>query len=371
MKFLKKMILTLVILIATLSIGTYIFMQGKQFGKAPSGKRLERILKSPHYKDGKFQNLNPTPQLAEDTSMPKVLFNFFFSKVENATPKKKFHFTKTDLKNLNPKENFYVWMGHSSYFLQIDGKKILVDPVFSGSVSPLKFTNKAFDGTDIYTTEDIPELDYLVITHDHWDHLDYETVTKLRPKVKQVITGLGTGAHLESWDFEPSKIVELDWFESQDLGNGFKINAEPARHFSGRGFKRDQAIWASFVLETPNSKIYIGGDSGYDNHFKKIGEKYGKLDLAILETGQYNPAWKYIHMLPGEQLQAMKDLNAQRMIAVHNSKFKLALHSWYEPMEKLHELNKEKLRVITPKIGEKVFWQDDNKIYPKWWEEYQ
>ena len=270
MKFLKKMVLTLVILIATLAIGTYIFMQGKQFGKTPSGKRLERILKSPHYKDGKFQNLNPTPQLAEDTSMPKVLFNFFFSKVENATPKKKFHFTKTDLKNLNPKENFYVWMGHSSYFLQIDGKKILVDPVFSGSVSPLKFTNKAFDGTDIYTTEDIPELDYLVITHDHWDHLDYETVTKLRPKVKQVITGLGTGAHLESWDFEPSKIVELDWFESQDLGNGFKINAEPARHFSGRGFKRNQAIWASFVLETPNSKIYIGGDSGYDNHFKKL-----------------------------------------------------------------------------------------------------
>lgn len=371
MKFLKKMVLTLVILIATLSISTYFFMQGKQFGKQPSGKRLERILKSPHYKDGKFQNLSPTPQLTEGTSMPQVLYNFFFSKVENATPKKKFHFTKTDLKNLNPNENFYIWMGHSSYFLQIDGKKILVDPVFNGSVSPLKFTNKAFEGTDIYTTENIPELDYLIITHDHWDHLDYETVTKLLPKVKQVITGLGTGEHLEYWGYEPSKIIELDWFESQDLGNGFKINAEPARHFTGRGLKRDQAIWASFVLETPKNKIYIGGDSGYDNHFKKIGKKYGKINLAILETGQYNPAWKYIHMLPGEQLQAMKDLSANRMIAVHNSKFKLALHSWYEPMEKIHELNKEKLRVITPKIGEKVYWQDDEKVYQKWWEEYK
>ena len=371
MKFLKKMIIIFTILIAAIAIGTYLFMQGKQFGELPSGKRLERILKSPHYKNGKFQNLNPTPQLAEGTSMTQVLFNFFFTKVENASPKKKFNFTKTDLKNLKPNENVYVWMGHSSYFLQIDGKKILVDPVFSGSVSPLKITNKAFEGTDIYTANDIPELDYLIITHDHWDHLDYETVTKIRSKVKQVITGLGTGAHLESWDYEPSKIIELDWFESSNLGNGFKINAEPARHFSGRGFKRDQAIWASFVLETPNSKIYIGGDSGYDNHFKKIGEKYGKLDLAILETGQYNAGWKYIHMLPGEQLQAMKDLNAQRMIAVHNSKFKLALHSWYKPMEKLHKLNKENLRVITPKIGEKVFWQDDNKIYPKWWEEYK
>jgi hypothetical protein len=212
MKLLKKMILTLVILIATLAISTYFFMQGKQFGKQPSGKRLERILKSPHYKDGKFQNLILLHNWQKN-SMPKVLYNFFFSKVENATPKKKFNFTKTDLKNLNPTENFYVWMGHSSYFLQIDGKKILVDPVFSGSVSPLKFTNKAFDGTDIYTTEDIPELDYLMITS--WDHLDYETVTKLLPKVKQVITGLGTGEHLESWGFEPSKIIELDWFESQ------------------------------------------------------------------------------------------------------------------------------------------------------------
>ena len=371
MKIFKKIMIVSLLFIVILAAWTFWFVSQPQFGKAPTGKRLERIQKSPHYKNGRFDNLNLTPQLAEDTSMPKVMFKFLFGKTEHSTPKQKFNFTKTDLKNLDPNENVYIWMGHSSYFIQIDGKKILVDPVFSGNASPFSFTTKAFNGADIYSAEDIPALDYLIISHDHWDHLDFKTVQKLKSKVKQVITGLGTGAHLESWDFEPSKIVELDWFESQDLGNGFKINAEPARHFSGRGFKRDQAIWASFVLETPNSKIYIGGDSGYDNHFKKIGEKYGKLDLAILETGQYNPAWKYIHMLPGEQLQAMKDLNAQRMIAVHNSKFKLALHSWYEPMEKLHELNKEKLRVITPKIGEKVFWQDDNKIYPKWWEEYK
>ena len=149
--------------------------------------------------------------MAEGTSLPQVLFNFFLSKVENASPKKKFNFTKTDLKNLKPNENIYVWMGHSSYLLQIDGKKILVDPVFSGSVSPLKITNKAFGGTDIYTANDIPELDYLVITHDHWDHLDYETVTKIRSKVKQVITGLGTGAHLESWDYEPIIITKVTY----------------------------------------------------------------------------------------------------------------------------------------------------------------
>lgn len=364
------MIWILLIAVIIFIAAVIVFMKQPQFGRKPSGRRLERILKSPHYRDGKFQNLNPTPQLAEDASMPKVMYKFFFSKKEKVTPDKTFAFTKTDLKNLNPDENFYVWMGHSSYFLQIEGKKILVDPVLSGNASPLSFTTKAYSGTDVYSIDDIPELDYLIITHDHWDHLDYKTVKALRSKVKQVITGLGTGEHLEHWDFHHLKIIELDWFEGSDLGNGFTINAEPARHFSGRGFKRNQAIWASFVLETPNYKIYLGGDSGYDDHFKKIGEKYGKIDVAILELGQYNHDWKYIHMMPGEQLKAMKDLNAESLIPVHNSKFALSLHSWHEPMDKIHELNDENLTVITPKIGEKVFWHDDEKVYPKWWKDY-
>ena len=371
MKFLKKMIITFTILIAAIAIGTYLFMQGRQFGELPTGKRLERILKSPHYKNGKFQNLNPTPQLAEGTSMTQVLFNFFFSKVENAVPKKKLHFTKTDLKNLKPNENIYVWMGHSSYFIQIEGKKILVDPVFSGNASPVSFTTKAFPGTDLYSAEDIPELDYLIITHDHWDHLDYRTVTQLRSKVNKVITGLGTGEHLELWKYETSQIIELDWHEDFDLGNGFKIYCEPSRHFSGRGLKRNQTIWASFALITPTQNIFIGGDSGYDDHFKKIGEKFGSFDLAILETGQYHQDWRYIHMVPTEQLQAMKDLNAEKMLPVHHSKFVLATHPWDEPLKRITAANDENLKILTPKIGEKTFWNDDSKVYEKWWESYE
>lgn len=193
-------------------------------------------------------------------------------------------------------------------------------------------------------------------------------MTKLQPKVKHVITGLGTGEHLEYWGYPSSKITELDWHESTSLINDSKITAEPARHFSGRGFKRNQALWVSFVLETPSEKIYIGGDSGFDGHFKTIGEKYGAFDLVILENGQYNEDWKYIHMLPGEQLQAMKDLNAQRMIPVHNSKFVLALHSWDEPLKKMAELNTENLRILYPKMGEKTNWKDDSKTYDFWWE---
>ncbi|MBF8456637.1 MBL fold metallo-hydrolase [Kaistella sp. G5-32] len=365
------MIIILLIIVAFFAV-IILFMQHPTFGKAPSGKRLERILKSPHYKKDQFDNINFTPPLAEDASMPKIMFRFLFGSKKNLSPKNAFNFSKTDLKNLDPDENVYVWMGHSSYYLQIDGKKILVDPVFSGNASPVSFTTKAFPGADLYSADDIPELDYLIITHDHWDHLDYKTVKELNPKVKTVITGLGTGEHLEYWNYDPKKIIELDWGENFDLGNGFKIHAETARHFSGRTFKRNQAIWASFVFETPDKKIYIGGDSGFDDHFEKIGNKYGGFDLAILENGQYNKDWRYIHMMPEEFLVAAKNLKARRIIPVHNSKFILALHPWEEPLQKISALNEsENLRLITPKIGEKVDWENDQKVYDKWWDLYQ
>lgn len=355
--------------IALLAVATIIFINQPKFGKAPAGARLERLKKSGFYKDGKVQNINLTPALTEGVTYTQVFKRFFFGKTERKLPQQPFHFSKTDLKTLDPSENLYTWMGHSSYYLQLEGKKILVDPVLSGAASPLSFTTKAFAGADSYTVDDLPEIDYLVISHDHWDHLDYETIKKLQSKVKQVITGLGTGEHFEYWGYDPKIITELIWGESKDLGNGFKVYCETARHFSGRGLKRDQSMWASFVFETPTSRIYIGGDSGFDDHFAKIGNKYTGFDLAILETGQYDQDWKYIHMLPGEQLQAMKDLKAKVMIPVHNSKFALANHSWDDPLKKLTEANQsQNLRVITPKIGEKVNWADSTKVYEKWWE---
>ena len=350
----------------------YVFLQHPKFGKAPTGKRLERIQKSPHYKKNKFDNLNFTPQFAEDTSVFSVMMRFIFTKNKNLTPNTPLNFPKTDLKDIDPSENLYVWMGHSSYFLQVEGKKILVDPVFSENASPVTFTTKAFSGTTDYKTEDIPDLDYLIITHDHWDHLDYETVKKLIPKVNLVLTALGTGEHLEFWNYDPKKIIELDWSENFDLGGGFKIHAETARHYSGRSFKRSKALWASFIFETPNRKIYIGGDSGYGDHFEKIGKKFGGFDLAILENGQYNMDWRYIHLMPEEFLTAAKDLKAQTIIPVHNSKFALALHDWKEPLEQISTLNqKENLHLITPKIGEKVNWEVHSKLIDKWWKEIE
>ncbi|RZJ70087.1 MAG: MBL fold metallo-hydrolase, partial [Flavobacterium sp.] len=277
----------ILIVIAVIALGIYLFLQHSKFGRLPSGERLERIKKSPNYREGQFQNIHHTPDLAEGVSYFTVMRKFFFGKSKRTNPAKALPHQKTDLHKLDPNENIVVWFGHSSYFIQADGKRFLVDPVFSGYASPIKYTTMAFAGSDAYSAEDMPEIDYLIISHDHWDHLDYNTVVHLMPKVKHVITGLGTGAHFERWGYANSKVTEKDWNEEIALAEGFKINTTPGRHFSGRGPKRNAAMWMSFVLTTPSFKLFIGGDSGYDTHFKEIGNKFGPFDLVFLECGQY------------------------------------------------------------------------------------
>lgn len=358
-------------LVAIILITTFIVLQLPQFGKAPEGERLARLKASGFYKDGKVDNISITPAITEGTNYAKLFWNFFFGRNERKNPKNAFHFEKTDLKNLDPNKDLFIWLGHSGIYLQLSGKKILIDPVLCGYSSPFSFSTKAFAGADLYEASDFSDIDYLIITHDHWDHLDYHTVKELQPKVKQVITGLGVGAHLEYWGYPKEKLNEMIWGEALQLEDSFSIHCETARHFSGRGLKRNGSFWTSYVLETPDSRIYLGGDSGYDEFFKKLGDKYGDFDLAFLENGQYNDDWKYIHMLPGEQLKAMKDLNAKVLMPIHNSKFALAFHSWDEPMKQMQAHNKDSLRIITPKIGQVANWEDTSIIYEKWWEELE
>lgn len=362
------MLIAVVIILFILIVSPRLFMHQLQFGTASTGKRLQRIKASPNYRNGKFQNLSYTPDLKEGVSYYTVMKDFFFGKSKRSLPANMLPSVKTDLHTIDPDKNVMVWFGHSSYFIQVDGKRILVDPVFSGNASPVKFMVKSFKGSDIYTTDDIPVIDYLFITHDHWDHLDYETVTKLKPKIKKVITGLGTGAHLQRWGFNEQIIIENDWNEEVLLDKGFVVNTAPARHFSGRGTKRNGALWMSFVFTTPTMKIFLGGDSGYDTHFKKIGNEFGPFDLAVLECGQYNEYWKYIHMMPEEVVQAALDLKAKSLVPVHWSKFSLALHSWDDPVIRVTEESKKKnLHVISPMIGEAMNI-NSTKVYEKWWE---
>jgi L-ascorbate metabolism protein UlaG (beta-lactamase superfamily) len=354
------------ILISILAV--LVFVRTQRFGALSTGARLHKIQASPNYREGKFQNLSHTPDLKEGVSYFTVMKDFFFGKSPDAVPPQTLPSQKTDLLHLDPAKDILVWFGHASYFLQVDGKKILVDPVLSGHASPVKFTTRSFKGADVYSADDLPSIDYLFLSHDHWDHLDYDTIRKLKPKIKKIVTGLGVGAHLQRWGFSANDIFEKDWNEKQVLEEGFTVFTTPGRHFSGRGFKRNGSLWLSFVLVTPTMKLFLGGDSGYDTHFAAIGKEHGPFDLAVLECGQYNEYWKYIHMMPEEVVQAGADLGAKKIIPIHWAKFSLSLHSWDEPVKRVTaEGSKKNLPVLTPMIGEEVPLKED-KVFGRWWE---
>lgn len=355
-------------LIILIILSAVVFMQQPKFGKLSKGDRLERIKKSPNYKNGSFKTQSPTPIMSEDVSYFTLFKESFFKRNKRISPVDEIPSVKTNLLNLEKHRDVLVWFGHSSYFMQVDGKKILVDPVLSGYASPFSFSVKAFKGTNNYTTNDIPEIDYLFISHDHWDHLDYETILKLKSKIKKVISGLGTGAHFEHWGYQKNTIIEMDWNEQIVLDTGFVVNAVPARHFSGRGLKRNQSLWTAFILQTPTIKIFIGGDGGYDKHFSEIGKTFGPIDLAIIENGQYNKNWKHVHLLPDEIVKTVNDLNAKRLFTVHSSKFALGNHSWDEPLIRASANSKQaNIHLLTPMIGEVVYLKDSTQQFTEWW----
>jgi L-ascorbate metabolism protein UlaG (beta-lactamase superfamily) len=338
----------------------------KSFGEIPSGQRRGIIEKSSNYRDGIFQNVSRTTLMAEDSSMLKNFWKFF-RKPAYTTPSSVLPSVKTDLRSLSYQQPVIVWFGHSSYFIRINEKNILVDPVLSGNASPFSFGIKSFAGSDVYSVDDFPVIDILVLTHDHYDHLDDRTLLKLKPKVKQVCASLGVGSHLVYWGFDEDIITELDWWESKQFPGSIGLTAAPARHFSGRSLNRNKTLWSSFVLNAPGYRLYLGGDSGYDSHFKVVGEKFGPFDIAILECGQYNLQWPQIHMMPEETVQAAIDLKAKVLFPVHWSKFSLALHPWSEPAERVTAKAKElNVKVTTPLIGEPVIL---NETYPEkqWW----
>lgn len=361
-----KIIYIVVGVVALFTLVVYLFMQQASFGKNPSGERIERIKKSKNYRDGAFQNIHNTPNFGEGYNFWKIL-KMYFSKgptsPDKIIPSKILNFDNVDSNDFN-----VTWLGHSSYIIQTDGKTIVIDPVIVGNASPVSFFGKSYPISNPYKLSDLPEIDYLIITHDHYDHLDYKTIIELKDKVKHIYTSLGVGSHLEYWGVPNSMITELDWTESSNINDEIKLTACPARHFSGRGFTRNQTLWSSFVLKTKSKNVYLGGDSGYDDHFKKIGAEYGPFDLAILECGQYNPAWGYIHMLPNEVAQAAEDLGTKLLLPVHWSKFTLALHTWNDPIIQVSKFAKEKnIEITTPMIGERIIL---DSIVPTeiWWE---
>lgn len=359
--------LTTAVVLTLIGTAGFLFLRTGPFGTDPAGARLDRIRHSPHYRDGQFQNLTPTAVMREDASYRTMLLDYVRKSPANV-PTTPLPTVKTNLNVLPGEQPTVVWFGHSSYLIKSREITVLVDPVFSGYASPVSFFGKAFPGTNVYSTADMPPIDLLVLSHDHYDHLDYETIIQLIPKVKLFCTALGVGAHLERWGVPADRIVEFDWNESRDVAPDIRLTAVPARHFSGRALARGRTLWTAFVLKLPGYTLFLGGDSGYGDHFRQIGEQYGPFDLALLECGQYGRDWPTIHMFPEEVAQAAVDLRAKTVLPVHWAKFALAYHAWNEPIERLMKRADEMhVPLTTPRIGEPVVIGRADQPRAAWW----
>lgn len=348
------------------------FVHRPQFGRLPEGTRRARILASPNYYDGKFQCLDPLEDIMEESedgeSRLSATWKFLFGDKKGLEPEQPMLSKKTDLKSLAADEDAIVWLGHSTFFLRLAGKSILIDPVLSDYASPLFFINKAFRGSNIYTAEDFPAIDVLLLTHDHWDHLDYPSVMALKEKITDVVCPLGVGEYFEQWDFDLAHLHEEDWFTEVRLAADLSVHVLPSQHFSGRFLKQNQTQWAGFALVTPERKVFLSGDGGYGSHFKKIGEMFGGFDIAVMENGQYNKQWHRIHMLPEETAQASEDVQASAVLPAHSGKFALARHTWEAPYRDLSALSEGRsYTLLTPEIGEALYIGREQS-FSRWWE---
>jgi len=354
------------------------YWQHPIFGAAPQGSRLTRITASPNYADGAFRNQIETPMLTTDESRLTLMWRNFRGKRSETRPPRPLPTTKTDLRALDPTQDLVIWLGHSSYYVQLGGRRILIDPIFNDHAAPLPRVNRTFTGTDLYSATDLPEIDLLIITHDHYDHLDYKTARALRPKVTTIVTALGVGAHLEAWGYADYKINELDWGElfrvsgSSGEGQGkpaLEIIATPGRHFSGRTFKRSQTLWMGLVLRTANRRLFFSGDTGYGPHFSQIGAEHGPFDWVTLDTGQYNPRWAFMHMQPEEAAQAAEDLRASAYTPGHVGRLTISDHDWDEPFKRASAASVGRSYALwTPEIGRPVYLDGRPQHFSRWWE---
>ena len=375
MSKLKRRIMVLFIILSSSIISlfgiSYAVLHSPSFGALPSGERKERILRSPNYRDGRFQNRYPMPPSLQRPSLGdrvKILWRFLFDRPKDVRPTDSIPVVRHDLKKLDRSEDLIVWFGHSGYLLQMDGVRYLIDPVFVEG-APFGIMNAFFRGTKVFDVADLPEIDYLIITHDHWDHLDYHVAKELQNRVRKVYTGLGVGAHLERWGYRPDQIVELDWDESTPTAEGGRVHCLPTQHFSGRGLTSAQSLWASFVLQGTKHSVYVGGDGGFSPHYAVIGKQFPQLDLAILENGQYSEQWSGIHMLPEHLGETMHALGAKRILTVHHAKFALSMHPWKEPLEHAKHLRDEEgFPILMPRLGQIVRYTDSTSTTDDWWE---
>ena len=355
--------------IALLLIAAILFVNlSPQFGKAPAKEQKKEYSQLENFQDGKFINQHHSPMNMDFVK----LFKDMTKKSPNRNPEEDIPVERIDsvhIENLSKDTSRLIWFGHSTFLLLIDGKKILIDPMLSQKPSPVSFLGTTRYSKNLpISAEKLPFIDAVILSHDHYDHLDYESIQQLKEKVGRFFTPLGVGNHLMEWGVDKERISELNWWNNVDFGT-IKLTFTPARHFSGRGiFDRQKTLWGSWVIEGKKDKIFFSGDSGYDTHFKKIGEEFGPFDIALMECGQYNENWKHLHMMPQETALASIDLKAKLFMPIHWGGFTLAFHDWTDPAERvLKKADELNIAVTTPKIGEPVTIGSSTFPKEKWW----
>ena len=369
----KVLAIALAVLVGMLIITGILFVNfSPQFGAPPSEAQKQEYAKSSHYQEGIFVNAIPTSRDIGFVNTVRVLYDFLFNELPGLEPEFPLAIERIDSLEIirkPPELKRLTWFGHSACLLEMEGKKIFFDPMLGESPSPHPLLGpKRYSKELPIAIEKLPFLDAIVLSHDHYDHLDYESIMKLKDKVGKFYVPLGVSAHLIEWGVDPAKISELDWW-NQATNDGFTFICTPARHFSGRGLSDGfTTLWASWVVKTENSKIYFSGDSGYGPHFKDIGDRYGPFDFVMLECGQYNELWKDIHMMPEQTVQAAIDLKGKLMMPIHWGAFTLAMHTWRDPVDRVTITAHQKLvPITTPKIGEPVLLQQSTFPHSEWW----
>ncbi|NVD96960.1 MBL fold metallo-hydrolase [Massilia sp. BJB1822] len=308
---------------------------------------------SPQQKEGKFRN----PVAMNQMGLRKALgiwWKFAFDKPAGTVPTQAIPVqTISRAQLLAAPDNSLYRLGHSTVLLKLHGQFWLTDPVFSERASPVQWAGPARFHAPPINIEELPPIRGVILSHDHYDHLDYAAIQQLADKVEVFLTPLGVGDRLIGWGVPAAKVRQLDWWQTTTV-DGLRLSATPAQHFSGRTpFDGNKTLWASWVIDSGDLRIFFSGDSGYFKGFKEIGDKHGPFDLTLLETGAYDPQWPDVHMQPEETLQAHKDLRGKVLLPIHNGTFDLALHAWDDPFQRIAALAAEHGQTLaTPEIGQ-------------------
>ena len=317
------------------------------------------------WKMGRFRNLDKTRIQEDLRSLLGDLFGYL--KAKNTQPTAPLPVAEAEVAAPpDPELDYLTWYGHSAVRLETGGKTVLIDPMLGEWVAPVPFLGHRFPYKDYHPLQGIPEVDLILYSHDHYDHLDYDTLVALRDRTKAFVVPLGLGAHLRRWGIPDDKITEIDWWETTSAA-GIEITATPARHFSGRSpATRNKTLWCGFALRTREHHIFFGGDSGYGRHFADIGRRLGPFDLTMLDSGQYHDRWKNVHMQPEEALVANRELGGKQLLPIHWGGFSLSDHPWYDPVERIVAADANGC-VLTPLIGQRFVVGDATECNNRWW----